>query len=181
MTMDEVENKRELPGAHLASIRIQKGYSTDYVAGKLHLRVHLIELLEADDYANMPEPVFIRGYFRAYAKLLDVAAEPLIETFNMFCLPEKKIEKALWQSRRETPKGEYAIRWLTAIFAVGVLVAVAIWWHNNKENETILKTSVSRMGGADQKSGNIRLTDLSKMRSLLSPTSEYTTLEKKGE
>jgi len=183
VTMDEVDERvLELPGAHLASARKKKGYSTEYVAGKLHLRVRIIELLEADDYNSLPEPVFIKGYLRAYAKLLDVLPEPLLETFNASFLPERKTERALWQSRRETHKAEHAVRWLTIFFAMGVLIAVAIWWHKNKDNEHVFPANVSHNEPMPNKSETeIRLTDLSKMRSLLSSGNQYSTQELQGE
>ena len=93
--VDEIHNgTQEKPGMQLARVREKKGYSQEYVAGKLHLRVRIIELLEVDDYDQMPEPVFIKGYLRAYAKLLSVPAEPLLETFNSMYSSERKLEKA---------------------------------------------------------------------------------------
>lgn len=164
------------PGAQLAIKRQEKGYSADYVANKLHLRVKLIELLEADQYAVMPEPVFIKGYLRAYANLLDISPEPLLETFNRLYAKERKFERALWQSRRQTHGAEHAVRWLTGLIACGVLVAVAFWWQNNKENEHVFAGHLTQATTLkNQSETEIRLTDLSKMRSLLSspvPSSE---------
>lgn len=179
ITTDEiVEHTQGRPGARLAAVRIQQGYSPEYIAGKLHLRVRLIELLEADEYHNMPEPVFIKGYIRAYAKLLSVPAEPLLDTFNEMYKVERKSEKALWQSRRETNKAEHAIRWLTGVFAIVVLAAVAIWWHTNKDNERLFPAVVGHAENSPIKSETeIRLTDLSKMRSLLSSRNHADTLE----
>ncbi len=176
--VDEREQHlQQKPGAQLATIRIEKGFSTEYVAGKLHLRVRIIELLEADDYENMPEPVFIQGYLRGYAKLLDISPAPLLETFNQLYSPERKLEKTLWQSRRETNKAEHAIRWLTGIFAVIVIAAVAMWWQKNKENEHAFSAHISEAKPSrNQTETEIRLTDLSKMRSLLSANG----MEKEG-
>lgn len=171
ITTDEIiEDTQGKPGAQLAGERIQQGYSQEYVAGKLHLRVKLIELLEADDYYSMPEPVFIKGYLRAYAKLLNVPPQPLLDSFNsIYKTTERKTEKALWQSRRETNKAEHAIRWLTGFFAVIVLAAVAVWWYTNKDNESLFPSNISRAETSPSKTETeIRLTDLSKMRSLLS-------------
>lgn len=173
------------PGAQLALVRAQKGYSLEYVAGKLHLRVRVIELLEVDDYQKMPEPVFVKGYLRAYAKLLDVPYQPLLEAFNRLYTPVRKSEKALlWQqSRRETNKAEHAVRWLTSVFAIVVLVAVGIWWQANRGNEHLFVSHVSNMKESPVASINnpaetdIRLTDLSKMRSLLSSTEQDTLIE----
>lgn len=183
MTMDSVEEPtHEKPGAQLAAARIQKGYTAEYVASKLHLRVRVIELLEADDYKNMPESVFIKGYLRAYAKLLDIAFQPLLDTFNsQHSTTDRKIEKALWQSRRETNRAEHAVRWLTGVFAVVVLAAVAMWWYANKGNEHLFPADVSVAEPAhNQSETEIRLTDLSKMRSLLSSESQGTLMEKQG-
>ena len=166
---EETEYKDVKPGAELASLRHQKGYSAEYIAGKLHLRVRIIQLLEADDYQGMPEPVFIKGYIRAYAKLLDISPEPLVELFNSIYKVEDKSEKALWQSRRETNKAEHAIRWVTGFFAIIVLAAVGMWWYTNKDNEPLFPSSTNSAEASPSKSeSEIRLTDLSKMRSLLS-------------
>lgn len=183
VAIDDAENAaHEMPGAKLALIRVEKGYTLEYVAGKLHLRVRVIELLEEDDYANMPEPVFIKGYLRAYAKLLDVSPQPLLDMFNQQNTSDRKLEKALWQSRRETNKAEHAVRWLTSIFAVIVLAAVAIWWQANKGNEHVFSTNVSAVEPErNQSETEIRLTDLSKMRSLLSSTGQDTLMEKQGD
>lgn len=186
--MDEiVEEELIKPGAQLAAERQRQGHSEEHIARKLHLRVRLIELLEADDYQSMPEPVFIKGYIRAYAKLLGVPPQPLMDIFNrLYITVERKTEKALWQSRKETNKAEHAIRWLTGIFALIVLTAVAGWWYANKDNENLFPKSTVRVDSSPSKSETeIRLTDLSKMRSLLSSRSQPDrsqpdTLEKDG-
>jgi len=182
VTMDESEQHgSQKPGARLAEEREKLGYSQEYVAGKLHLRVRIIDLLEADDYNQMPEPVFIKGYLRAYAKLLNVPSDPLLEIFNRIYTGGLKQEKALWQSRRETNKAEHAVRWLTTVFAVIVLGAVAMWWQSNKENEHIFPANVSSTVPArNQSETEIRLTDLSKMRSLLSSSGQSVEMEKQG-
>ncbi|MDP3562373.1 MAG: helix-turn-helix transcriptional regulator [Legionellaceae bacterium] len=179
-TLDENEHLvHEKPGAQLAAQRALMDYTPEYVASKLHLRVRIIELLEADDYQNMPEPVFIKGYIRAYAKLLGIPSEPLLDTFNRLYSGERKLEKALWQSRRETNKAEHVVRWLTTVFAVAVLVAVAMWWQANKENEHIFPANLkhAEVSSHNQSETEIRLTDLSKMRSLLSSTEQHAEAE----
>ena len=181
-TMDEDKGQKDIkPGAQLAAVRKQQGYGTEYIAGKLHLRVRMIELLEADEYHGMPEPVFIKGYIRAYAKLLGAAPEPLVDLFNGLYKVEHKTEKALWQSRRETNKAEHAIRWITGFFAFIVLTAVAMWWYTNKDNERLFPSNMTRADASPNKTETeIRLTDLSKMRSLLSSHGQLDMGEKEG-
>ena len=182
VTMDEMNDTLGFsPGARLASIRLQQGYSTEYVAGKLHLRVRIIELLEADDFALLPEPVFIKGYLRAYAKLLGVPSDPFLDLFHQLYKPERVPEKTLWQGRRETNRAEHAIRWLTGCFALIVVIAVVTWWYTNKDNQRLFPASVSHADASNTKTEtDIRLTDLSKMRSILSSPSQLDSLEKEG-
>lgn len=187
-TMDEVvKGIEERPGAQLAAIRTAKGYTVEYVASKLHLRMRIIQLLEADDYKNMPSPVFVKGYLRAYAKLVDLNADPLLEVFNRNFVIERKHEKApLWQSRRDPSGAERAIRWLTTLFGVVVLIAIAMWWQKSKDNQNVFAdatkttTTVANVQDlSDRAQIDIRLTDLSKMRSLLSSENQFSPLEKK--
>lgn len=184
VTMDEVHNETdEKPGMQLARIREKKGYSQEYIAIKLHLRVRIIELLEADDYESMPEPVFIKGYLRAYAKLLGLSPEPLLAIFNNNFSSERKLEKALWQqSKRESNKGERTARWLTVVVAIGAIIAVSIWWQKNKDSQQVSASRNTHAQTALNKpESEIRLTDLSKMHSVFSSNkSQMTPMEANG-
>ena len=182
-TMDETNGTEMIanPGQQLATIRQQKGYTIEYVASKLHLRVRIIELIETGDFNLLPEPVFIKGYLRAYSKLLGISPEPFLAVFNSQYAHEKKPERALWQSKRESHKAEYFIKLITVLFAIGVLVAVGVWWQKNRdsEQEYSAKDSIADLS-FNQNSSELKLTDLSKMQSLLTPGMQMTPLEKHG-
>lgn len=187
-TLDEniVENDRK-PGAQLALIRQQKGYTIEYVANKLHLRARIIELIENNEYHLLPEPVFVKGYLRAYAKLLGTSPEPYLAIFNDQYIVEKKPERALlWQqSKRESHKAEHVIRWVTILFALGVLVAVGVWWQKNRDTQQVFSTknqptnlSLTQTPSID--TVELKLTDISKMQSILNPKPEMSPVEKIG-
>lgn len=172
----------------LANLRQQKGYTVEYVASKLHLRTRIIELIENGDFHLLPEPVFVKGYLRAYSKLLGISAEPMIATFDAQYICEKKPERAaLWQSKRESHKADHIIRWVTVLFALGVLVAVGVWWQKNRENQPVyavekkLTNELSVNQSINQAETEFKLTDLSKMQALLTPPpAPMTPLEKEG-
>lgn len=169
------------PGFKLGQIREKRGFTREYVAGKLHLRVKVIELLEADDYQQMPEPVFIMGYLRAYAKLLGVSPDPFILGFNNQYALEKKPEKALWQSRRESNKGELVVRWITGMVAVAAIIAISFWWQNSREEDPVYTEKVKEaVKTASNTDAEIKLTDLSKMQSMFSSKSDDMPLEIQG-
>lgn len=182
--MDEIQQgDLNNPGLLLAQARENRGYTQEYVAGKLNLRVRIIELIEANDYHHMPEPVFIKGYLRAYAKFLNIPAEPLLELFNAMYHSEKKTEKLiLWQTKKESRKGERWIRWLTGLFAVGALIVLGIWWQKNKEMHHLREEKPSSASLAmHTHEAEIKLTDLSKMQAMFVPVksnNEVTPMEK---
>lgn len=187
-TMDDLNDiPVENPGIQLAEIRQQKGYSVEYVASKLHLRARIIELIDQGDFDLLPEPVFIKGYLRAYAKLLGVPAESFLQAFNVLFTEEKKPERALWQSKRESHKAEHFIRWFTLLFALSAMVAVGLWWHNNRDNHA--EYSADSKTGKDSQDlslkdnsvTEIKVADVSKVQALLEPKPAMSLLENEGE
>jgi cytoskeleton protein RodZ len=71
------------PGRMLADARADKKLSVAEVAQQLKLSTGQIEALEADAYDRLPGPVFVRGFVRNYARLLDLDGESLVATLNM--------------------------------------------------------------------------------------------------
>ncbi len=65
-------------GATLAAARESRGMSVAEVAERLKLSPRQIEALEAEDWSSLPDPVFVRGFVRNYAKLVGVAPEALM-------------------------------------------------------------------------------------------------------
>lgn len=120
------------PGQLLKRVRIENNISIENVANQLHLRIKVIESIEQDDYANLPEQVFIRGYLRAYANYLALDADRVIcsynEKFTSNGMPEKP-ENLLWQNSKVTANGGIWLKWITVIAIVGSIIAIALWWH----------------------------------------------------
>jgi len=67
-----------LPGALLAAQRQAKGWSVEHAASQLKFATRQVVALEADNYAALPGPVIVRGFVRAYAKLLGLDANALV-------------------------------------------------------------------------------------------------------
>jgi cytoskeleton protein RodZ len=66
------------PGAQLAAYREEQGWSIEQVATQLNLAPRQIQAIENDDYRALPGMAIVRGFIRAYAKLLKVDPAPLI-------------------------------------------------------------------------------------------------------
>lgn len=67
-----------LPGAVLRAAREAACMSVSDVAQALKLRPRQVEAIEADDYARLSGPTFVRGFIRNYAKLLHLDAADLL-------------------------------------------------------------------------------------------------------
>ncbi len=65
-----VDEEAMLPGERLRRAREEQGLSQDEVSKHLRLSLSYLRALEEDDYDRLPEPPFIKGYLRNYARFL---------------------------------------------------------------------------------------------------------------
>lgn len=65
-------------GKALREAREQLGLSVNDVANRIKFAARQIEALEADDYAQLPEAAFVRGFVRSYARLLELDPTQLV-------------------------------------------------------------------------------------------------------
>lgn len=70
------------PGEYLRQIRLNKQLELSQVAHELKIPTKTLTALEKDEYMSLPEVTFIKGYYRAYAKFLDVDASVIIQRFD---------------------------------------------------------------------------------------------------
>ncbi len=70
--------KNDTVGASLSSSRESKGWSIQFVAEQLKLSQGQILALEENRFENLPKLVIVRGFVRAYAKLLKIDADGLV-------------------------------------------------------------------------------------------------------
>lgn len=76
------EGQRLGPGALLARVRVERGLTPEDLAQTLNLSLATLRALEADDWSRLPSPIFVRGYLRAYARLLLVPSAPVLAVFD---------------------------------------------------------------------------------------------------
>lgn len=76
-------NGHAIPGKALAAKRETMGWSVEQVADQLKLAVRQVVALEAGDYASLPGPAVVRGFVRAYAKVVKLDAAPLVAMIEL--------------------------------------------------------------------------------------------------
>jgi cytoskeleton protein RodZ len=79
----------ETPGAHaeslgawFAQVRTRYGLELREAARHLMLNPAIVQAIEADDFARLGPPVFVRGYLSRYARLLDMPDHEVLERFR---------------------------------------------------------------------------------------------------
>ena len=86
-------------GNYLRELRQAKSMSLDDIARSTRVGRRHLEALESDDFAELPAPVFVKGFIRAYCEFLDASPEEALgryrETTGEAAKPERPAGGAL--------------------------------------------------------------------------------------
>ena len=88
LSPDQVEQLKEI-GAHLRQLRQEKSLSTEEIAAKTFISLRLLKALEEAELDQLPEPIFIQGFIRRYADVLELDGAALAQTFPITVLSVK--------------------------------------------------------------------------------------------
>ncbi len=110
-------------GATLAAAREAKGFSRNEVAERLKLSPRQIEALEAEDWAKLPSPVYVRGFVRNYARLLEIDPDALIRHSEGAPMPTQTITAPSASVRLG---GSPVARWLLLPLFIIVLFVASV-------------------------------------------------------
>lgn len=97
-------------GGILAEARQAKGVTLEQAASATRVRLHVLTALEEDRAAELPAPVYARGYLRTYASYLEIDPERVLEAY---------------EASRTRQSGSLAIRPLSSLTASPNLVLTA--------------------------------------------------------
>ncbi|MRG29190.1 RodZ domain-containing protein [Laceyella tengchongensis] len=70
------------PFTQLRTTRENQQLSVSDVAELTQIEPHYIEALESAEFSKLPDPVYVRGYIRTYARVLNVAPNPLLSHYK---------------------------------------------------------------------------------------------------
>ncbi len=73
-------------GAMLKAERERLGLTREQITEKTRMRTQVVEAIENEAWGSLPPPVFVRGFLRAYAKVLGISQEAVIELYAK-CVP----------------------------------------------------------------------------------------------
>lgn len=122
------------PGARLRLARENMKLSLQDVARQLRLNPQVLQDIEEDNYSNRLEFVFVRGYLRSFAKIVNLPGDEIVAVFNSLNLPDKSQEKPkIVATKPELNWREYQSYLLPYGIGFGLLLAIVIWWANQDD------------------------------------------------
>jgi cytoskeletal protein RodZ len=80
--MQQVESPASTLGAYLRSLREAKGGSLEDMARSTRVGIRHLEALEEERIADLPSPVFVRGFIRAYCSFLRESPEAALARYE---------------------------------------------------------------------------------------------------
>ncbi len=89
-------------GERLKQAREAAGLSIDDVAGRLHMPANVVRSLEAEDWARLGAPVFVRGQVRSYSRLVGLTTAPMMAAIDI-----GPVEPSHLISRTHTPRAQW--------------------------------------------------------------------------
>jgi cytoskeletal protein RodZ len=140
------ERSMKTPGAMLRDARREKKLSQEDVSKQLRLSVRWIKDLENNDYSRAAALIYVRGYLRSYARLMDLSPDDVVAAFTTLGLEENylrdhdDVKVIKHQSVPIISKStrilvsRRTLRWLSSSALVVLVVLVGIWWQGQKKH-----------------------------------------------
>ncbi|MGF1904818.1 RodZ domain-containing protein [Aliivibrio salmonicida] len=146
MTIEHTEDNIETiiaPGQLLKNAREASNLTLEDISARLRLRVEVLEQIEADQFDMGKLATFTRGYYRSYAKAVNVPEMAVLNGLDI--LGKAQIEEHDMQSfsrKTKREKHDNRIMKLTwVIFALILSMSVLWWWQEQAQFETAEATS----------------------------------------
>jgi cytoskeleton protein RodZ len=123
------------PGERLQAARIKNGLSLEDVANRMHLSASILEALEENNFDEITAPIFVKGYLRAYARIVSLSEDEMIEQYVDFYSEEDPPINSTSNMAPELSPADSRIKWTTYFVILVLAVLLAAWWWNKQQNQ----------------------------------------------
>jgi cytoskeleton protein RodZ len=123
------------PGELLRRARESLNLTISDLAGQTRLSRAVLEALENNDFANLAMPVYVRGYFRKCAHVLNLPEERLLQAYADWTgtpLKPQPLPVTVSEPPREYASPRRAPSWRYALI-IAVVMGAVLWWFGSGE------------------------------------------------
>ncbi|KJH80519.1 RodZ domain-containing protein [Stutzerimonas stutzeri] len=120
------------PGETLRTARENKNWTLSSVAKQLNLSERSLSQIEAGDFSQLPGHTFARGYVRAYAKLLGLDQNRLVQQFDQHTGTDATGSSVNSLGHIDEPVrlSRSMVRFFTLILTLAIAVGAFLWWQD---------------------------------------------------
>lgn len=129
--VESLSQERRGPGRSLQQARERCRLTVASIADTLHLEQRVVEALEADDYSRLPPITYVRGYLRAYARLVNLPVTDVLQAFEGLRVEERSqpLTSKVGSTRGHGLTGVSAgSSWLLTLAFAAVLISGWMFW-----------------------------------------------------
>ena len=125
------------PGERLQAARIEKGLSVQDVANRMHLSSSILESIEENNFDEITAPIFVKGYLRAYARIVSLDEDEMIQQYINFYSEEDPPITSTSTMTPELSVGDARIKWTTYLVILVLAALLVVWWWNKERNQEV--------------------------------------------
>jgi cytoskeletal protein RodZ len=140
-------------GSYLKHERELRGFSLEDIATKTKISIHFLQALENNQFDDLPEKVFIKGYIRSFARIIGSDEHEMLNAFDDTMDPPSSPETGGTLTKtKKCFQGKKTLLWLglAVISLAGAVWATSFLSHKFSASS---KKTVSESGGPEV-SGN---------------------------
>ena len=125
------------PGERLQAARIEQGLTLDDVADRMHLSLSIVKAIEDNNFEEITAPIFVKGYLRAYARIVSLNEDEMILQYLDFYSEEDPPISSTSNILPELSIGDARIKWTTYLVILVLGVLLVAWWWNREQNSEV--------------------------------------------
>lgn len=120
------------PGRYLRQMRELMGYDERETASRLSIGVHQVRALEADDFDNLPAPIFVRNYLRRYSEFVELPLEEVLQSYERVAIVDEPDLNRV-SIKEKLNSRHISIRWALYSVVFLTLILSVIWWQGKSK------------------------------------------------
>ncbi|NTS75486.1 DUF4115 domain-containing protein [Catenovulum sp. SM1970] len=141
------ESNKELkaditPGQLLRQHRQAQKLSQQDVADSLNLKLEIVVALEENNFKEIGEPIYVKGYLRSNARLLGLNEADLIAIYEKVSNHESNAKMTSFSQRTQKEANDNRLMLLTYLIIAVMIGFVVLWWQGTSKT-TLPDTEIS--------------------------------------
>ncbi len=144
------------PGDRLQAARISIDLTIKDVANKMHLSTSILTSLEENSFEVITAPIFVKGYLRSYARIVNISESDIIDQYNQYYTDGDPPISSTSNATPEINAGDARVKWATSLVILILLALLSLWWWNqyHQPAETLSLNTSSQAEKQNQPADN---------------------------